>query len=103
MLKMHPVKKKQKLQNKQCFVLYSEEELARKHAQSRNKNTTKSEDRANKAFQKFLLQIGKADLEYWLYDKDELDIILEKFWFGARKDPDSDYESDTEDGTLQTQ
>ena len=36
-------------------------------------------------------------MRYWLYTEDKLDIMLEKFWFGACKDPDSDYESDPED------
>ena len=39
---------------KQRFVLYSEEELQNKHEASRNYNTTKSEEQANSAFQKFL-------------------------------------------------
>ena len=32
-----------------------------------------------------------------MYEEPELDNFLSKFWFGARKDPDSDYESDEED------
>ena len=55
---------------KQRFILYSEEELKNKHEASRNYNTTKSEDRANAAFQKFLQQAGKKDLEYWFYEED---------------------------------
>ena len=87
----------QPAQKKQRFVLYSEEELQNKHEASRNYNTTKCEDRANAAFQKFLQQGGKTDMEYWLYKEDELDLMLEKFWFGARKDPGDDYQSDSED------
>ena len=46
---------------------------------------------------KVLLQYGKSDLHYWNYDEEELDSMLAKFWFGARKDPDTDEETDTED------
>ena len=42
-------------------------------------------------------QAGKDNLDYWYYEEDDLDIMLEKFWFGARKDPDSDYDSDADD------
>ena len=35
-------------------------------------------------------------MEYWYYEEDELDKMLEKFWFGAHKDTDSD--NDTDDG-----
>ena len=93
---MEPQRKKQKVNNSQ-FVLLSEEELRSKHEASKNRNTTNCEKRANSAFQKFLAQAGKEDLRYWLYEEDELDIMLEKFWFGAHKDPDSDYENDPED------
>ena len=96
MLDMEQPRKKQKTHNSR-FVLLSEEELKSKHEASKNKNMVNSEKRANSAFQKFLQQAGKQDLRYWLYTEDELDIMLEKFWFGARKDPDSDYESDPED------
>ena len=82
---------------KQRFVLYLEDQLKNKHEASRNYNTTKSEDRANAAFQNFLQQAGKTDMEYWLYEEDKLDLMLEKFWFGARKQPGDDYESDRED------
>ena len=48
-------------------------------------------------FRKFLAQCGETNLDYWSYEEPELDNYLAKFWFGARKSPDSDYESDTED------
>ena len=93
---MEPVKKKLKTKSDR-FVLYSEQELKSKHDASINKNTKHSEDRANSAFQKFLTQAGKTDLNYWLYEEDELDLMLEQFWFGARKDPDNCYDSDEDD------
>ena len=93
---MEPPKKKLN-QNKSRFIVYSESEIAGKHDAARNINTSRSEGRANSAFQKFLTQIGKDDVRYWLYEEDELDLLLGKFWFGARKDPDKDYESDPED------
>ena len=93
---MEPPKKKLK-QNKSRFIVYSETEIKSKHDAARNVNTSRSEDRANSAFQKFLTQVGKEDLRYWLYDEEELDDMLEKFWFGAHKDPEEDYQSDPED------
>ena len=56
-----------------------------------------SEQSINSAFQKFLQQAVKTDLNYCLYKEGELDLMLEKFQFGAHKDPDSDYNNDTED------
>ena len=93
---MEPPRKKLKGKSNR-FVLYSEDELKSKHDASINKNTKHSEERANTSFRKFLAQVGKTDLDYWLYEEDELDIMLEKFWFGARKDPDTDYQSDNDD------
>ena len=84
--RMEPPHKKVKPNEKPHFVLYSDEELQRKHDASKNINTTRSEERANSVFQKFLQQAGKKDLNYWYYDEPELDQMLEKFWFGARKD-----------------
>ena len=94
---MEPPKKKVKKSDKQRFVLYSDKEIKDKQEANKNKNTTKTEDRANNAFQKFLKQIGKTDLDYWNYDEEELDNMLCKFYYGARKDPDSDYDSDSDD------
>ena len=93
---MEPPAKKLKAKSNR-FIVYSEEELKSKHEASVNKNTKHSEDRAHSAFTKFLSQTGKTDLDYWLYEEDELDIMLEKFWFGARKDGDTDYLSDHDD------
>ena len=42
-------------------------------------------------------QCGETNVDYWYYEEPELDCYLSKFWFGARKDPDSDYESDNDD------
>ena len=94
---MEPVRKKKKTNNNTRFILYSDKEIEEKRKSNKNRNTTKSEERANSAFQKFLSQCGKTDLEYWLYDEEELDSMLSKFWFGAQKDADSEEDTDTED------
>ena len=94
---MDPPKKKFKKTNKPCFVMYTDEEIQQKQDANKNKNTTKAEERANNAFQKFLQQTGKANLEYWNYDEEELDNMLCKFYYKARKDPDSDYDSAEDD------
>ena len=82
--KMEPPNKKIKGNNSR-FVLYSDEQLKIKHDASINKNTKHSEDRANNAFVKFLSQIGKSDLNYWLYEEDELDLMLEKILVWCKK------------------
>ena len=94
---MEPLNKKSKSVNKQCFVLYSDEELKRKHDASRNINTSRSKDCANTAFRKFLQQVGKSDLDYWFYEEEELDCMLEKFRFGAHKDIFLETDNATED------
>ena len=93
---MEPQKKKTKVERNQ-FVVYSDDQMKEKHEAGHNKNTTKTEERANRAFQKFLRQCGETNVDYWYYKEPELDCYLSKFWFGARKDPDSDYESDNDD------
>ena len=82
--------------NNARFVLYSDKEVEDKIQANKNRNTTKSEECANSAFQKFLSQYGKDNLEYWFYDEEELDSMLAKFWFGSRKDTDLDAESNTD-------
>ena len=93
---MEPQKKRLKLQKARC-VVFSDEKLQRKQEAGKNKNTTKTEERANQAFQKFLRQCGESNVDYWFYEEPELDNYLSKFYFGARKDADSDFETDSED------
>ena len=97
---MEPAKKKLK-QSKSRFIIYSEEEIKQKNDAAKNINTSQSEERANNAFQKFLRECGRDDVKYWLYDEEDLDNMLSKFWFGARKDADDNYESDPEDNQRQ--
>ena len=93
MLTMEPQPKRQKV-NKPKFVVYSDEEIKRKQEAGKNRNTTKTEEHADQSFCRFLSQCREEDLQYWNYSESDLDAYLSKFWFGARKDPDSDYESD---------
>ena len=90
-----PNKKKKTVKHK--FVIYSDAEIKAKQEARKNRNTTKTEERADRAFRRFLSQCGETDLNYWNYTEPDLDAYLSKFWFGARKDPDSDYKSDNED------
>ena len=71
-----------------CFLVINSDELESRSKKAKNINTDKSEKRADTAFWKFLLALGKneEDIEYWLYDKPTLDDCLAKFWFGTRKD-----------------
>ena len=93
---MEPVKKKKKTE-KSKLIVYTDDEIKAKQDAGKNKNTMKTEERADRAFCRFLQQCGESNLEYWNYEEPELDSFLLKFWFGARKDPDSDYESDSKD------
>ena len=93
---MDPPKKKFKTQ-KHKFVVYSDAEIKAKQEAGKNRNTTKTEERADHAFRRFLEECGATDLNYWYFDEPDLDNYLSKFWFGARKDPESDYESDEDD------
>ena len=88
---MEPAKKRTK------FVLYSDQEIQAKQDAGKNKNTTKTEQCTDWAFRKFLTECGETNTEYWNYEEPELDFFLCNFWFGARKDPDSDYDSDEDD------
>ena len=72
--------------------ILSDEEIESKKQRFTNSNTTKQEERADRAFRKFLQECGAVSTEYWLYEEDELDNFLGKFYFGARKDIDSDDE-----------
>ena len=92
---MEPQRKKFKSIAKN--IVYTEEQIKAKQEGQKNKNTIKTEERANRAFQRFLHDCGETDLNYWNYDEPDLDGFLSKFWFGARKSADSDYESDADD------
>ena len=85
--------------SKRRFVIFDDNQLAKKTKDSRNVNTDKAEKRADKAFRNFLKECGLEDerLDYWKLSASELDNYLAKFWFGARKDCDfSDDEDDFE-------
>ena len=93
---MEPKWKKLK-QTKSKFIVYTDEEIKAKQDAGKNKNTTKTKERADRAFRRFLSECGETDLDYWNYQEPDLDSYLSKFWFGARKDPDDDYKSDSDD------
>ena len=80
------------------FVILNDDELEQKAKQSKNKNTERSEKRANTAFTKFLEACGLKDdeLEYWKFSPEDLDTHLAKFWFGARKDS-ADFSDEDDD------
>ena len=92
---MEPQKKRLKTISKN--IVYSEEQIQAKQQGQKNRNTIKTQERANCAFRRFLDECGEKDLDYWNYEEPELDSYLSKFWFGARKSPNSDYESDQDD------
>ena len=70
------------------FLVLNAEEIEAKSKKSKNINTDKCECKADRAFKKFLIALGKEenDTDYWFYDEVTLDDCLAKFWFGARKD-----------------
>ena len=72
-------------QKKTKFILYSDEQIKAKQMAGKNINTTRTEERANQAFRRFLSESGEMNLDYWLYEEPELDNYLSKFWFSARK------------------
>ena len=69
----------------QEHVVYDEDTISLKRKKSENQNTVKSEERANRAFQRFLSQCNVDSTEYWFYTEPELDNYLAKFYLGARK------------------
>ena len=76
------------------FIVYLNEDIRAKHLAGKNVNTTKTEE--DHVFSRFLKQCGETNLDYWFYEEPKLDSFLSNFWFGARKDPDSDYETDSD-------
>ena len=93
---MEPKTKKRKITTTKS-VLYTDQQIKEKQEAGKNKNTTKTDERANRAFRNFLKDNGESNLDYWNYEEPELDSFLSRFWFGARKDPNDDYVSDNED------
>ena len=96
----NPTKKRKTERSK--FIVYTDDLIKAKQIAGKNKNTTKTEERADRAFQKFLTECGEQDTDYWNFTEPDLDSFLSKFWFGARKDPDKDYESNTDDPEKQS-
>ena len=83
---MEPKTKKRKITTTKS-VLYTDQQIKEKQEAGKNKNTTKTDERANRAFRNFLKDNGESNLDYWNYEEPELDSFLSRFWFGARKDP----------------
>ena len=77
--------------------MYIDAEIKAKQKGRKKKNTTKTEEHADRAFQKFLIKCGEKQLDYWNYAESELDNFLCKFWFGAHKNSESDYETESDD------
>ena len=70
------------------FLILNDEDLQEKAKVLKNSNTEKCEKRATRAFTNFLIACGKDanNLDFWNYEPPELDTLLAKFWYGARKD-----------------
>ena len=90
---MEPQRKKQKIK---CIV-YTDEELIKKQEAGKNRNTTKTEERARprRSVDFSTAMWPNQAVEYWNFMKN-LNSILFYLSFGLEpgKDPDSDYESD---------
>ena len=73
-------------------------DLEIKTKKSKNQNTEKTENRADKAFTNFLIAMGCSpdETDYWNFTEPELDTYLAKFWFGARKDGNDEETTDAE-------
>ena len=71
-----------------CFLILDSEELEIRSKKSKNVSTDKSERKADQAFHKFLIALGKQKdaTRYQIYDKPTLDDYLARFWFGTRKE-----------------
>ena len=88
---------KRQISKIQGHVVYNDEEISMKKKKSENQNTVKSEERGDRAFQRFLTQCNADSTEYWLYTEPELDSYLAKFYLGAREFPNDDDPSFQED------
>ena len=75
----------------------SDDQLEKKLKDGQNENTVRSEQKAHKAFNRFLIENNVTDLDYWFYEEPQLDKWLAKFWLCVRKPDDSDTESDVEE------
>ena len=75
---MDHAKKKQKITSNKA-VVFTDDQMKEKHKASKNINTTKTEEQADRAFKKFLTQCGESNLDYWYYKEPELDNYLAKF------------------------
>ena len=78
-------KKRKKSPGNNVQVIYTDEEVEAKGEKMKNKNTLRGEQRAGKAFKRYLEQAGVESLEYWTYPVQDLDKFLAKFYMGARK------------------
>lgn len=60
----------------------SEDEIAEVKARIKNENIEKADKKAERALVSFLsAQDNIADLQYWLYEPEEQDKLLCKFWY----------------------
>ena len=78
-------------------VIVTDEEIENKNEQAKNKNRENQNKRADKAFRNFLTEAGVTNTEYWLFEEQEFDKYLAKFWHGVRKTGISDVEDESTD------
>ena len=83
--------------NTKRHVILSDEDIAKKANDAKNKNTENQNKRADKAFRRFLTEADCSSLDYWLFEESELDNYLAKFWHGVRKEGVSDINDQTDE------
>ena len=83
----------------------TDDELEEKSKKSKNDNTIRCEQRADKAFRNVLLANGcnQNDLDYCYFSEPRLDKYLSKFWFCACKNITCEEDSQEEDPELKQQ
>ena len=89
--------KKHQSHDIQGHVVYDDDQISVKKRKSENQNTVKSEERVNRAFQRFLAQCDVKSTDYWYFTEPELDKHLAKFYLGACKfstDEDATFDED---------
>lgn len=70
----------------------SEEEIVALKERIHNENTEKADKKTEKAFLGFLsVQQNVTDMEYWLYEPEERDKLLCKFWYEIKTSEGENY------------
>ena len=73
--------KRKRISEEQRFEDVDDDFVKKMADVANNPNTKKSDDKWERIFLKYLVNIKEHDCEYWTWPLDKLNSVMSKFWF----------------------